>query len=441
MSHPFDKKGDLNAFFGRVSGLLDRIESTLSRGEYFVIDADMIPRDFEFRLLFKKDTSKLLPDIFIEKGWSFIPLGNSKVGVAQCDGYIKFPLMPTLKSVSINMDLYNKEALKSVIYEPYPFTGEHDIIDFLNRKIGFLNSSNGEAGPIGRSRYSTSCNFISKKNKIPFEIDGIQIEPDGVFQYSDKVVVVEAKTNVLEDLTLRQIFPLWKSRYDKNLSRGLDFDVKFVVVMSAYDGYVIVEVEIPDPDVYAARVVNVQHVLLTGKVVSQNVSSIPIPKKTIKQLKVCDIPQANDILGVIDYTILVSEISDNLSLAKEMNIGPREVTYRRQAALSLGLVNEINGKIVRTLAGDRFKEILCPQNRLIYMYRYLNAIPFYKELMKNKRFGFEKAEKLIQKSAPLASSKIGKETLKRRLCGIWSWFNKVEDAYNADSRLLLLPVS
>ena len=163
---------------------------------------------FEPRLLCKHDTYDTLPPIFKTYNICIISIKNGEYLLTKTHIYYDLEyksetsiieICRNIKSLILNIGQSESSNLDNLRY-----SGLFESKDYLNEPILFGSLLNG------RHR----CNFNMKLGDKNIDVKGSQYETDGCYESENKIVVIECKTNKINNFNIRQLYYPYRTIYD-----------------------------------------------------------------------------------------------------------------------------------------------------------------------------------------------------------------------------------
>lgn len=398
-----------------------------------------IPDAYEARHLNKRDHLDTRPDVFVRNGLYSLPGGKKNISVTSVDTYARVDICPNQPLISYDIDGYNQRAQASLGMMPFPFSNESDLVEFAMEEIfPLIFEERFHTRPVGR-RYVSYTTRVGGADGFDHVIDNLQIEIDGIGESDTRCLVVEAKMTPCDNLTLRQIHPAvayYEQRKKERPNAGHK-EIAFFVVTQAVDGIIITEMLVGGVSDFSARSSRVWHVVCQGRETEKTFRNVAL--KAVKEtVPLEDVPQANSLDGLGQFLLLASNVENRHDLATRMDVGIREVDYRRQAATALGLVAKgRDGKLVSTPLGNSVRSVLCPRRRVRLLTRLLSVHPGFDKIFRT-RTPLDKQEihLCLEQSMPVAWSRIGGTTRVRRVQCVAAWLRQVHKERDERQRYL-----
>lgn len=175
---------------------------------YFSITAEQIKRscqnfkkttEKEVRILCKQDTRESRPLIFKENNLFILPTKNGQYAICQGEGYIDIP------PITSGVETYNSK-LDFHLDSADVGNSEMQHLDFAYASSlirTFINDNTLLLTIRGR-KYTPEFSF--KVGKIKIEVNSVQTEVDAGYEGKEKIVLIEAKNENVENTIIRQLF-------------------------------------------------------------------------------------------------------------------------------------------------------------------------------------------------------------------------------------------
>lgn len=163
---------------------------------------------FEPRLLCKHDTYDTLPYIFKIYNICIISIKNGEYLLTKTHIYYDLEykndsaiieIHRNMKSLILNIGQSESSYLDNLRY-----SGLFESKEYLNEPILFGSLLNG------RHR----CNFSMKLGDKNIDVKGSQYETDGCYESENKIIVIECKTNKLNNFNIRQLYYPYRTIYN-----------------------------------------------------------------------------------------------------------------------------------------------------------------------------------------------------------------------------------
>ena len=163
---------------------------------------------FEPRLLCKHDTYDTLPYIFKTYNICIISIKNGEYLLTKTHIYYDLEykndsaiieIHRNMKSLILNIGQSESSYLDNLRY-----SGLFESKEYLNEPILFGSLLNG------RHR----CNFSMKLGDKNIDVKGSQYETDGCYESENKIIVIECKTNKLNNFNIRQLYYPYRTIYN-----------------------------------------------------------------------------------------------------------------------------------------------------------------------------------------------------------------------------------
>jgi hypothetical protein len=319
------------------------ISSNVERNGFFDITADQIKAvdGKEARLMTKIDFRESLPKVMREEGLSILAIENGLYRIAKND-----PFIDIKEDIQTDIiELLPPENLISI--DPYNIKSESAALDIAAisdmHKIVF-----GEDSKLSvRGRLRGSLDFHI--GKIPYNVNGVQIEVDGGYESNKSIHLVEAKIGYSNNINIRQLlYPqlhweklVCKKKYIKSYIFYLQGDI-YRFIPYEYDG----ELGFADHErerAFRFKLIDKTKFLLSEIKIDQSRVDMSIP-----------FPQADKFEKI--NTMLI-KISQHRCISKEelkthFDIVDRQIDYYFNVLKWLKLCKEENNCLILTSAGE-----------------------------------------------------------------------------------------
>lgn len=306
--------------------ILDHIQ----RDGYFKITADQIKKHKEPRLMTKFDHSKTRPRIFKENNLAILPIDNGEYIIGPFELYKSLDDKVVEPTVMELHDFYETIDIENI----YSETNALNVAEISGMITDLAKEDVKQtiAGRMRANQFGFKVNALDK----PFEInvEKPQIEIDGGYESSNKIIVIEAKNSEPDDFIIRQLYypyRYWKFKVDKEI-----VPVFFTYKNGIYTFYVY---EFEDIENYNSIRLK-EKLSYTIKFNENNHLSLD-PVKPQKESNLIPFPQADAFNRVIDliFTLYKSPKNNN-QIAELFNFTTRQTNYYVAAAKYLGLIDD-----------------------------------------------------------------------------------------------------
>ncbi|WP_270977445.1 type II restriction enzyme [Campylobacter helveticus] len=190
--------------------------------EPFYLSAEQIKlcvKDFkktsqkEVRVLCKQDSREDRPQVFIDNDLFILPIKNGEYILCKGDGYVDIPNIET-KAISYKSKLDFELKSASV------GDSEMQHLDFAYASSLIRTFMQDESLVIRGRKYTPEFDFNTKLYQN-IKIKSVQTEVDSGFEGREKIVLVEAKNNLTQNVIIRQLYyPLrqWSIHTQKEIT-------------------------------------------------------------------------------------------------------------------------------------------------------------------------------------------------------------------------------
>ncbi|QBL11897.1 type II restriction enzyme [Campylobacter helveticus] len=190
--------------------------------EPFYLSAEQIKlcvKDFqktsqkEVRVLCKQDSREDRPQIFIDNELFILPIKNGEYILCKGEGYVDIPNIET-KAISYKSKLDFELKSASV------GDSEMQHLDFAYASSLIRTFMQDESLVIRGRKYTPEFDFNTKLYQN-IKIKSVQTEVDSGFEGREKIVLVEAKNNLTQNVIIRQLYyPLrqWSIHTQKEIT-------------------------------------------------------------------------------------------------------------------------------------------------------------------------------------------------------------------------------
>ncbi|WP_270978398.1 type II restriction enzyme [Campylobacter helveticus] len=190
--------------------------------EPFYLSAEQIKlcvKDFkktsqkEVRVLCKQDSREDRPQVFIDNDLFILPIKNGEYILCKGEGYVDIPSIET-KAISYKSKLDFELKSASV------GDSEMQHLDFAYASSLIRTFMQDESLVIRGRKYTPEFDFNTKLYQN-IKVKSVQTEVDSGFEGREKIVLVEAKNNLTQNVIIRQLYyPLrqWSIHTQKEIT-------------------------------------------------------------------------------------------------------------------------------------------------------------------------------------------------------------------------------
>jgi len=306
--------------------ILDHVQSD----GFFKISADQIKKHKEPRLMTKFDHSKNRPKIFKDHNLSILPIDNGEYIIGPFELYKSLDDKTVKPKVMQLPDFYETIDIENI----YSETNALNVAE-ISGMITDLAKEDVKQTIAGRMRANQFGFKVNTKEK-PFEINvgKPQIEIDGGYESSNKIIVIEAKNSEPDDFIIRQLYypyRYWKMKVNKEI-----IPVFFTYKNGIYTFYIYEFEELENYNSIRLK----EKLSYTIKFNQNNYLSID-SVKPYKESSLIPFPQADAFNRVIDLILtLYKSPRNNTEITKLFNFTTRQTNYYVAAANYLGFIQD-----------------------------------------------------------------------------------------------------
>lgn len=302
----------------------------VKKNGYFKISANQIKRYKEPRLMTKFDHSKYRPKIFKDYQLSILPIDNGQYIIGPFELYKKLDAKAVEPKVMQLLDFYESIDVKNI----YSETNALNVAE-ISGMITDIAKEDVKQTIAGRMR-ANQFGFKVNSLEEPFNINvkKPQIEIDGGYESSSKIIVIEAKNSEPDDFIIRQLYypyRFWKMKVNKEV-----VPVFFTYKNGIYTFYIYEfcelenynSIRLKDKLSYTIRFSN-NHKLSLASI------------KPVKECNIVPFPQADAFNRVIDLILLLLEVPrESAEITNLFSFSKRQTNYYVAAARYLGLIKK-----------------------------------------------------------------------------------------------------
>lgn len=353
------------------------IATEIDRHGHFEISSTQINEFREARLMTKFDHKKNLPLLFQEYSLSILPITRGKYIISRFDAYknldydknlqaIEVNLPPEIESIDIN-NIYSEATALNSAYT----TGM--INDFLEEEKTFPTIS----GRMSSSDFHFNIRNIEKNSVKSVRVENSQIEIDGGYEGSNKVMLVEAKNSISSDFLIRQLYypyRLWNDKVKK--------EVVPVFMTYSNDIFSFFKFKFHNPMEYNSLVLIKQknYIIAPDKIELNDIINVFKKVRLIQEPEI-SYPQADSFERVINLLeILMEEERDKDYLTHTLDVVHRQTDYYTNAGRYLGLIEKttVDDTIIYRLTNEG-RQIM----NLPHKHKYLKIV---EKILQNPSF-------------------------------------------------------
>lgn len=382
----------------------------------------------DLRLLTKFDTYESQPEIFKKYHYFLLPLQNrGNFVLIRGKGFESLQYIYKKPKVHVSKLGYTLETSKIGISEPqyinYAFnTGL--IESYLNMPGLYLSL-------IGKKR---TPSFKFKVGNMDFTVGSVIMEIDAGFENKENIVLLEAKIGEQKSFNIRQIYYPFRSLNEwisnKLIANKLITNIFFT--FNQNNGiYSLFKYEFEDKFRYdSIKLVKKDFFIITTQpdetLSLDEIAAIEEGAEAVSHE--IDIPQADDFDKVSKFPFAINEgYDDSNKISSYFEFTPRQSSYYRHAAESLGLVKSRKNKYFLTDLGKKYIDLPTVERNSL-LASQLIKLPVI-ELVLNEVSRSKLKEINLNKIAELLerNTKYNITTSKRRAMTIFSWFKWIAD--------------
>ena len=315
----------------------EQILDVIARQGFFEISSTRINQQREARLMTKFDHARELPTIFSNNGLTIQPTSRGNYIIGAFESYFRLP-----KKSSVDV-VYRELPPHIETIEPNNVYSESSAIicAFLSGMIDDLLGETTNFTVLGRMSTGTFDYKIRNLKTGLFhdiKVTNSQCEIDGGFESESQFVIVEAKSETIDDFIVRQLYypyRLWNSKIDK--------EVVPIFLTISNDIFTFYRFRFIEENLYNSLQLVSEHRYCISKsdIEISDIRGILAETKTVPDDDRIPFPQADIFLRIIDllgrlYNANESLSKDEITLIYAFN--ERQTNYYVSAAIYLGLV-------------------------------------------------------------------------------------------------------
>ncbi len=410
--------------WSKVFDSIPVVEGVEAEG-FFVIKSDDLKSFREPRLMAKLDTDSDRPKVFRDHHLNILPLDRRRYVIFRDQKNVCYFQLPPDQQVNQPKEYRTKVDLAALDTLSNSLNlSESEAIDqaFLS---SMLSSFCGTQNLVltRRGRFGSGEFFIKlPDSNVSLPVRNAQIEVDSIFESSDQVVLIEAKTRIRSDFHIRQLFYPYQWLQGKTTK-----SVKVVLFCYSNGLYQFNEFTVGNEFGDLRLVKQDYFVLNENPVADINLSVIlkyaPSPQEDMS----IPFPQANDLNKVIDIVSAIDQgffrVSD---FAEYFGFVERQVSYYLSAARYLGFIGTIDHLGV-TPVGLRLTKEKSRLNRTEIVLKSLISRPVFRDcIILLEHYGYNPTAITTEEIGKVIStyrSDISGDTVARRASTVRNWLN------------------
>ena len=323
----------------------------------FTIASEQINEFREARLMTKFDHSFQLPTLFAQEKLSILPISRGEYMIAPMDTFCNFEDNSAPDIIDIELPKY----IESLDYNH--ITSEAMAINcaFVSGIISDFTEDTELMPTVNGRMSSQTFDFtISSSNKgsserLNVNVSNSQIEIDAGYEGVCSLNLIEAKNSISTDFLVRQLYypyRLWQDKISKPVrplfltyTNGI-FHLREYTFKDAsfYNSLELIKEKKYRIKDTASIVINLQTIeeLIAKTTIIEESTTVPFPQADsfARVINLCEI-----INNEKDKTISREYLRTNYDFTKKDSFESRQVDYYTNAAIYLGLISKINGKV------------------------------------------------------------------------------------------------
>lgn len=416
-------------------------ENILSKltNELITIDARLINRYRECRLMTKFDHISSLPDIFRKYKFNILPISRQQFVLGKFDVYFKLKKQytkPQFKEipnsyVTLPTSPHEITSEQTAIACAYASKIIHDFTqdEFPDQMISTISGRFGS----GKLRF-----HVNGTGNIPTHeiiVNKAQMEMDAVFESPNAIYIIEAKNHECDDFILRQLYYPYRYLMEKNWQKKPIIPIFMKYINGDYILYKLLFNDINH--INSAECESYK----TYTIYPSNITSHDIEKLMEQQPKGEEhhiiFPQADSFFRIEGIITALQNNEGSLSVndirGNNLDFTYRQADYYMHAAEYLGLVKIIKDgdkKVQFTQKGKKIASLPYKKQKLAYAQAILSCPVFYQAYKETLELG---SNLPIDKIANIISqhrSDLNDTTATRRAKTVSDWLTWITNLVN-----------
>lgn len=341
--------------------VLDRIK----RDGVFRITSKQINQYREARLMTKFDYVSSLPDVFYNHHLTIMPTKRGEYLIAHFDAYYEYENKLTDKDLTTNrIEMPFPNWIESLDVESITSEGAmlnaavagnlvNDLFGVKDKE--FIRTVDGRMSSLDFS--FNIGNLLDSSKNYRLDVENSQMEIDGGYEGSDKLLLFEAKNNITDSFIIRQLyypFQRW--------AREVDKEVIPIFLQYSNNTYNFSVFKFDDINDYnSLRLVERKNYIFgTERTSLDDIVKVAKEVKFKEEPKDIPAPQADSVLKIYGLLDAIWESEDGSITLEEMTLENdfvmRQARYYSDAALYLELIvrNDIDGSFSLSKVGEQF---------------------------------------------------------------------------------------
>ncbi len=380
------------------------------------------------RLMCKFDFEHQRPKLFKNEKLNILPLKRGQYVVFRDEGnrcYFKLPSVyenrrPT--PYTPKRDIREFDTLAQGIY-----SSEQDAIEiaFISSLLSTFSKTRELIRTKGGRFGSKAFDLRLPGSDIKLQVDGSQVEVDGIFESHDCVLLVEAKIGFHQTFHVRQLF--YPYQWLRPKLQGQKKRIVPVLLCYSNGEYQITEFAIGET-IDEIKLLRQEYFVIESHAYARSDIGVLARSTVVREQTDIPFPQADDMDKVIDILRLSQRgFVRHDQLVAVFGFVPRQAAYYQNATRYLGLVDN-NGQLTAT--GKRLLSERYRINRTEQILKQMLARPALRELLlllEQRAFDVTKIEieEIESAIARYRPGEFTQETLNRRATTIRNWLRWV----------------
>lgn len=416
-------------------------ENILSKltNELITIDARLINRYRECRLMTKFDHTSSLPNIFKRNKLNILPISRKQFLIGKFDVYSSLntcyerPIYKEIPGNYVTLPTSPSEITSEQTAIACAFASGiiHDFTQDEHPELIISTIS----GRMGSGKFSFYVNGTGINNKHKVYVNGAQMELDAVFESPSAIYIIEAKNHECNDFILRQLYYPYKYLKERN---GQKKPIIPIFMKYINGDYYLYKFRFNDDDcINSAECESFKSYTIYPSNITTNDIDQLLTDDSISAEKSLIFPQADSFFRIEDMITALREKGDSLSVEdireKNLDFTYRQVDYYMHAAEYLGLVEIVKGKnkkVKFTPKGKRIASLPYKEQKLAYAKSILESPIFsyaYRSYLAN---GCKISSSEIVDIINMYRSDLNNTTATRRATTVSSWLEWITKLIN-----------
>ena len=416
-------------------------ENILSKltNELVTINAPLINRYRECRLMTKFDHTSSLPNIFKKNKLNILPISRKQFLIGKFDVYSSLNTCyerPIYKEIPDNyvtlptspLEITSEQTAIACAYASgiiHDFTQD----DYPEHMISTIS------GRMGSGKFSFFVDGTGVNNKHKVCVNGAQMELDAVFESPSAIYIIEAKNHECKDFILRQLYYPYKYLKGRN---GQKKPIIPIFMKYINGDYYLYKFRFADDNcINSAECESFKaYTIYPSNITSNDIDQLlTITSSNVEKSLI--FPQADSFFRIEDMITALREKGEPLSVEdirdKNLDFTYRQADYYMHAAEYLGLVEIIkdkNKKVKFTLKGRKIANLPYKEQKLAYAKSILESPIFSHAYRRYLANGCKISSPEIIDIINIYRSDLNNTTAKRRATTVSRWLEWITKLIN-----------